>query len=390
MPNPFQNFFDKRVKPTGALPRNLQNYFVIGLAVVMVAIISFSGSRKPKNTAKEPEPPRVGSMPTPEAAHIQQLRDQLAQATRQADYSQSQFQNRPQQLQEPEQLEPVRVYSPPVERPIDPFEIERKKREERAPYAASVVVNLRDQKSDEKWESHGRAFSNTERASQTPGTANSTQSGTTAANISNSVVQAVSSATTGKRYRVDEGTILDTVLANRLDGSFSGPVKCLTLSDVYSQDREHLLIPRGSRVLGETSRVEALGQQRLAIVFHRLKMPDGYSVDIEKFKGLDQTGETGIRDKTDHHYLQLFSASLAIGAIAGLSLANTRYGSDQSAGGAYGQGVSTSLGNSSLRILERYLNVLPTITIEAGHRIEVYISRDLLLPAYENHPREIP
>src|SRR5262249_49418397 len=147
-----------------------------------------------------------------------------------------------------------------------------------------------------------------------------------------------------------------------------------------------LLIPQGARVLGEAKKVEGFGQQRLAVVFHRLIMPDGYSVNLDQFHGLSQSGATGLRDQIDHHYLQIFGASLAIGAIAGLAQANTRYGLSESAGDAYRQGVAGSLAQSSIHILDRYLNILPTFTIREGHRIKIYLSQDLLLPAYEEHP----
>ena len=90
-----------------------------------------------------------------------------------------------------------------------------------------------------------------------------------------------------------EGTILEAVLINRLEGSFAGPVECLLTTDVYSHDRQHLLIPAGSKLLGETKKVDNFGQTRLAVVFHRLLMPDGYSVNLDQFKGLDQIGDTG-------------------------------------------------------------------------------------------------
>ena len=77
--------------------------------------------------------------------------------------------------------------------------------------------------------------------------------------------------------------------------------------------------------------------------------------------------------------------SLAIGAIAGLGQVNTRAGFDASAADLYQQGVAANLSQSSLRILDRYLNVLPTMTVREGHRVKVYLSDDLLLPAYEKH-----
>jgi type IV secretion system protein VirB10 len=188
-----------------------------------------------------------------------------------------------------------------------------------------------------------------------------------------------------KRYRLFEGTFFETVLTNRLDGSFSGPVNCMVTTNVYSHNGQHVLIPQGSRVLGEVHRVETFGQQRLAVAFHRLIMPDGYSASLDQFHGLNQIGETGLQDQVNHHYMQVFGVSLAIGAIAGLSQANTSYGLDASALDAYRQGVSSSLSQSSMRILDRYLNVLPTFTIREGHRVKIYLSDDLLLPSYDQH-----
>jgi len=192
-------------------------------------------------------------------------------------------------------------------------------------------------------------------------------------------------AAAGKDYRVFEGTMIETVLTNRLDSNLSGPVNCLVTSNVYSHDRQHLLIPQGTRILGEVRKVESFGEQRVAVTFHRLVMPDGFSVSLDKFQGLNQLGETGLLDQVNHHYLQIFGVSIAIGAIAGLSQANTRYGPDASAADAYRQGVASSLSQTSLHILDRYLNVLPTYTIREGHRVKVYLAEDLLLPAYEKH-----
>jgi len=77
-------------------------------------------------------------------------------------------------------------------------------------------------------------------------------------------------SSTGKRYVVFEGTVLETLLINRLNGTFAGPVNCLVTTDIYSHDRQQVLIPAGSKVLGEAKRVEAFGQQRLAVLFQSI------------------------------------------------------------------------------------------------------------------------
>ena len=192
-------------------------------------------------------------------------------------------------------------------------------------------------------------------------------------------------AAEGKNYVLFEGTILETVLLNRLDGQFIGPVECLVTNDLYSHDRQHVLIPSGTKVLGEAKRVDTFGQTRLAVAFHRLIMPDGYSVSLDQFKGMNQIGDTGLRDQVNNHYLKIFGASLAVGAIGGIAEAGS--GGLLTASGTQNiqQGVGESLGQTSQRILDKFLNILPTVTIREGHRVKIYLSGDLAVPDYANH-----
>jgi type IV secretion system protein VirB10 len=186
----------------------------------------------------------------------------------------------------------------------------------------------------------------------------------------------------GPQHTLLEGTVIESVLINRLDGTFQGPVQCLVTAPVYSHDRRAIVIPAGARVLGSAVPVQAWGDRRLAVRFHRLVFPDGRTVTLESFTGLNQVGETGLTDEVDRHYLQVFGASLAIGAISGLAQFGTRAGYDMTATDASRQAAGTSLATSTARVLDRYLNVLPTITIREGHRIKIVLTNDLHLPAY--------
>ena len=98
----------------------------------------------------------------------------------------------------------------------------------------------------------------------------------------------------GQPFLIYEGSVLDTVLMNRLDGDAVGPVKVLVSNPLYSHDHQHVIIPEGTVALGEAKKIGAAGfgqQRRMAVTFHRLIMPDGYSVDLNQFHGLDQIGE---------------------------------------------------------------------------------------------------
>ena len=133
-------------------------------------------------------------------------------------------------------------------------------------------------------------------------------------------------------------------------------------------------------------RLEGWGRSVLAVTFHRLLMPDGYSVDLDQFHGLDQIGDTGLKDQVNNHYVQIFGTSIALGIIAGAAQAtNSNSSLTESGSEAYRSGIASSLSQSSTNVLDRLINIPPTITIREGHRIKVYITQDMLLPGYENH-----
>jgi type IV secretion system protein VirB10 len=196
-------------------------------------------------------------------------------------------------------------------------------------------------------------------------------------------------AATGQPYVIYEGTTLDCVLMNRLDGDAAGPVKVLVSNPSYSHDRQHVLIPEGTIVLGEARKIGAAGfgqQRRLAVVFHRMIMPDGYSADLDQFHGLDQIGEEGLKDKVNNHYMQIFGTSIALGVIAGAGEIEQGGGTISTNGSqAFATGASASVSQSATTALDRFIQIPPTITIREGHRVKVYFTQDMLLPAYENH-----
>jgi len=158
---------------------------------------------------------------------------------------------------------------------------------------------------------------------------------------------------------------------------------------MYSHDHQHVIIPEGTVVLGEAKKIGAAGfgqQRRMAVVFHRLIMPDGYSVDLDQFRGLDQIGEEGLKDKVNNHYLQIFGTSIALGMVAGASEIMQGGGSITTSGSqAFTNGTAASVSQSATTILDRFIQIRPAITIREGRRVKVYFTQDLLLPAYSNH-----
>ena len=177
--------------------------------------------------------------------------------------------------------------------------------------------------------------------------------------------------------RIHEGSFLEAALVSQLSGDFPGPVLAVVSVPFYSADRQRILVPRGSRVLGTAQAVANQDQARLAVSFHRLILPDGRWVSLA-FHGLNQLGEGALKDQVNRHYFSMFAAVGAVGVLSGLTAAR---GNPYEGGVAgFRAGAGQGLGQAATRILDRFLNRLPNITIRAGHRLRVWFTSDVLVP----------
>ena len=177
--------------------------------------------------------------------------------------------------------------------------------------------------------------------------------------------------------RIYEGSFLEAVLVTQLSGDFPGPVMAQVSVPFYSADRQRILIPRGSRAVGTASAVAGQDQERLAVGFHRLILPDGRWIALQ-FHGLNQVGEGALKDRVNRHYFSMFAAVGAVGVISGLTLQNSNpYGGGAQ---AFRAGAGQGLGQAATQILQRFLNRLPTLTIRAGHRLRIWLTSDVLVP----------
>ena len=188
----------------------------------------------------------------------------------------------------------------------------------------------------------------------------------------------------GKLYRVFEGTVLEGVITNHVDGGMAGSVLLMLTTDYYSHDRQNLLLPQGTRLIGSVTAVGNQQQHKLAVVFHRAVCPDGFSLDLDKYAGLDQIGTTGLATKVDHGYLQAFAAAAAIGGLGGLAQIGNN-GDLLTNSSQIRNGISSQTSQEGEQVLNHFLNRLPIITLREGSRARVYIGRDILIPSYANH-----
>ena len=188
----------------------------------------------------------------------------------------------------------------------------------------------------------------------------------------------------GRLYRIFEGTVLEGVVTNHIDGGFSGPILVMLTADYYSHDNQQLLMPQGTRLIGAVESVGNAQQRKMFVTFHRAVCPDGFSLDFDKYIGLDPIGTTGLATKVDHGYFQAFAAAAAIGGLGGLAQIGNQ-GSVLDPSTEIRNGISQQTASEGEQILNHFLNRLPIITLKEGSRARIYVGRDVLIPSYSEH-----
>jgi type IV secretion system protein VirB10 len=394
---------DRRPSPRGVLPRGVQTWLLAGLAAFMLLIMFVVG--RPEAPAR-PAPAAAPAMP-PTADRVRDYQERLRALEAQ---SVGQFADQ----QATTTVDPRMYSEPQPPPPADPIAAERKRREYESLFASNVVLSRRpegqrpdtgisvvlpnsmpgasasptmDEIADAALRATTRAAGLTGTAPQAPMAAPlATAWSSPQVEQQRTPERTAPISPAGPLHRILEGTLVDAVLTNRLDGTTAAPVNCLVTNPLYSHSGQHILIPAGARLLGETKPVQSFGETRLAVSFHRLVMPDGRTYRLDQFLGLNQIGDAGLKDRVNQHYLATFGAAAAVGLISGLSQfigsagLGRGDGDDRTVIIAGGVGDSTS--QATLQVMNRFLNRLPTVTIREGHRVKVYLTSDLELPAY--------
>jgi type IV secretion system protein VirB10 len=129
------------------------------------------------------------------------------------------------------------------------------------------------------------------------------------------------------------------------------------------------------------------------VAFNRLVLPDGRTYRLEQFMGLNAIGEAGLRDQVNQHYRSTFGASAAVGLLTGFAQYLGSRGLNSGNGDrtvVIAGNVSDATAQATAQTMNRFLNRLPTVTIREGHRVKVYLTTDLELPAYDAGRRSTP
>ena len=188
----------------------------------------------------------------------------------------------------------------------------------------------------------------------------------------------------GSRYEIKAGDVIPAALVTALNSDLPGRIIAQVTAPVYDTvTGQHLLIPQGSRLIGTYANATRYGDHRLLLVWNRLILPNGWSINLQEMNATDPGGASGLRDRTDNHLGRL---GIAVGLSAIISVvANEAEDGDEdniSLSPSIGDAAAQQAAQTGSRVVDRDLEVRPTLRVRAGAPVRVLVTRDIELRPY--------
>ncbi len=197
-----------------------------------------------------------------------------------------------------------------------------------------------------------------------------------------------------KPFLLKMGTLLDAVLVNKLvSDNYTSPVMAMVDRPYYDPLTQKLLVPAGTRILGKAEAVKYQTASRLAITFETFQFPNGTTFTVKPDEqALEGLGIFGLQDHVNRHTARILFTAGLVGILTGWNASQVQGGAGNT--GTYdGTDLMRIQANNSMsktaeQMLSPFLNAVPTITVDEGHRLKVWISRDIPMDAYREAPNE--
>lgn len=185
---------------------------------------------------------------------------------------------------------------------------------------------------------------------------------------------------------VSAGTMIPALFLTGINSDLPGQITAQVSQPIYDTPTgRHVVIPQGSVLIGAYDSRVTFGQNRVLLVWQRLRFPNGSSIDLEGMPGVDMSGYAGVSDKVNNHWGKVVS-SVVLSSVLAAAVATSEGDSFSSfqrdAGQAAAQGAGQSINSAGQQIVQRTLNVQPTLEIRPGQRVAVMVNKDMALQPY--------
>ncbi|WP_068819770.1 TraB/TrbI/VirB10 family type IV secretion system protein [Xanthomonas graminis] len=185
---------------------------------------------------------------------------------------------------------------------------------------------------------------------------------------------------------VSAGTMIPALFLTGINSDLPGLITAQVSQPVYDTPTgRHVIIPQGSVLIGAYDSRVTFGQNRVLLVWQRLRFPNGFSLDLEGMPGVDLSGYAGVSDKLNNHWGKVLSSVLlssTVAAAVATAEGDSFSSFQRDAGQAASQGAAQQINQAGAQLLQRSINIQPTLEIRPGQRVAVMVNKDLALSPY--------
>ena len=186
-----------------------------------------------------------------------------------------------------------------------------------------------------------------------------------------------SSALGDREFIIAQGKLIDAVLESAVNTDQPGMLRALVSEDIYGDSGRTVLLPRGSRLVGQYDSSAAQGQSRVFIIWQRVIRPDGIDITLDS-GGTDPLGQAGVEGDVNHHFLTMFGAATLLSIIGAASATVGVQPQDAAnSASAYRSSVAQGFNEAANNVMGVFVRIKPTITVHPGTSIKVFVARDL-------------
>lgn len=185
-------------------------------------------------------------------------------------------------------------------------------------------------------------------------------------------------------FEIKTGTVIPGVMITGINSDLPGKIKAQVSENVYdTATGRYMLIPQGTTLIGDYSSNVIYGQSRVLIAWNRLVFPDGHVLNIGNMNGIDKGGYAGFTDQVNNHYWRIFTAAGLMSAITGGIAASANNSStlpgQQTTSDAMVAAAIQQFGAVGTKMVEKGLDIAPTLEIRPGYKFSIFITKDLKL-----------
>ena len=194
--------------------------------------------------------------------------------------------------------------------------------------------------------------------------------------------------TAGQKYEVKTGAVIPGIMVTGINSDLPGNIIAQVSHNVFdTATGNHLLLPQGAKLFGVYDSRVIYGQERVLVAWNRIVFPDGSAITLGAMPGADMAGNAGYTDEVNNHYFRIFGSAILMSMISGgmsysmdsLSGSSGSSGSDTpTLQDEMGSALAAQLGQSTLQLLQKNLNIKPTLEIRPGYQFNVIVTKDLV------------